>query len=204
MSAKERYPKAGASSPGSKVNLQGSWSFNLGNAKRIASVSDVAYVVWLSAIPSARPLRDERAKAKEGAIAFEHPNDFKKANIDRYKAILAKRADKPEKIDKDVEKTVEAAHKLFADAFKKKEMNQYGYLVVGKDPRGRDVTARDVTSFVSSLMDDWQRYSEYHANAKKEEEQGRGGSSYYKKEAKSYALSIKKRLNKFAKMDIAW
>ena len=53
-------------------------------------------------------------------------------------------------------------------------------------------------------MDEWQRYSEYHANAKKEEEQGRGGSSYYKKEAKSYALSIKKRLNKFAKMDIAW
>ena len=204
MSAKERYPKAGASSPGSKINLQGSWSFNLGNAKRIASVSDVAYVVYLSAVPSARPLRDERAKAKEGAIAFEHPNDFKKANIDRYKMILAKRADKPEKIDKDVEKTIEASHKLFAAAFKKKEMNQYGYLVVGKDPRGRDVTARDITSFVSSLMDDWQRYSEYHANAKKEEEQGRGGSSYYKKEAKSYALSIKKRLNKFAKMDIAW
>jgi hypothetical protein len=204
MSAKERYPKSGASSPGSKINLQGSWSFNLGNAKRIASVSDVAYVIWLSAVPSATPLRDERAKAKEGAIAFEHPNDFKKANIDRYRSILAKRADKPEKIDKDVEKTVEAAHKLFADAFKKKEMNQYGYLVVGKDPRGRDVTARDVTSFVSSLMDDWQRYSEYHSNAKKEEEQGRGGSSYYKKEAKSYALSIKKRLNKFAKMDIAW
>lgn len=204
MSAKERYPKSGASSPGSRINLQGSWSYNLGNAKRIASVSDVAYVVWLSAIPSAKPLRDERAAAKDGAIAFEHPNDFKKANIDRYKMILAKRADKPEKIDKDVEKTVEAAHKLFADAFKKKEMNQYGYLVVGKDPRGRDVTARDVTSFVSSLMDEWQRYSEYHANAKKEEEQGRGGSSYYTKEAKSYALSIKKRLNKFAKMDIAW
>ena len=204
ISAKDRYPKAGASSPGSRINLQGSWSYNLGNAKRIASVSDVAYVIWLSAVPSAKPLRDERAKAKEGAIAFEHPNDFKKANIDRYKNILAKRADKPEKIDKDVEKTVEAAHKLFADAFKKKEMNQYGYLVVGKDPRGRDVTARDITSFVSSLMDDWQRYSEYHSNAKKEEEQGRGGSSYYKKEAKSYALSIKKRLNKFAKMDIAW
>ena len=154
MSAKERYPKSGASSPGSKINLQGSWSYNLGNAKRIASVSDVAYVIWLSAIPSAKPLRDERAKAKEGAIAFEHPNDFKKANIDKYKGILAKRADKPEKIDKDVEKTIETAHKLFAAAFKKKEMNQYGYLVVGKDPRGRDVTARDITSFVSSLMDE--------------------------------------------------
>ncbi len=208
MSAKDRYPKSGTSSPGSSLNLQGSWSFNLGNAKRIASVSDVAYVVWLSAIPSAEPLRGERARAKEGAIAFEHPKDFKKANMDRYKMILAKRADKPEKIDKDVEKTIEKAHKLFTDAFKTKEMNQYGYLIVGKDPRGRDVTARDITSFITSLMDDWQRYSENHANAKKEEERDKGSrygsASYYQKEAKSYALAIKQRLNKFAKMDIAW
>jgi len=57
-------------------------------------------------------------------------------------------------------------------------------------------------------MDDWQRYSENHANAKKEEERDKGSrygsASYYQKEAKSYALAIKQRLNKFAKMDIAW
>ena len=84
-------------------------------------------------------------------------------------------------------------------------MGRYDQIILGQDPKGREVTASDAANFMRQLLDDYERYIR---TMKQDEENAKRNSdtrdSYYKEQAKSYALEIKTALAKIKNMNYAW
>lgn len=179
----------------------------LGNIKRIAEVSDECYIINLDAVRDSLSTSDkvsQRASQKADATAFDNPKDIKQANIAKYQSILAKRADKPEEIDKKVKEVIEDAHKFLIDGLSKKEMGEYGDLKIGEDPRGRAISPRDISNYISNLLSDYQGYVNSYVSAKTEAERYGSASDYYKRDAKRRALEVKNRIDKWKNKNIVW
>lgn len=179
----------------------------LGNIKRIAEVSDECYIINLDAVRDSLSTSDKvasRAASQEGALALTNPKKLKDANITRYKEILAKRADKPEEIDKKVKETIEDAHKFLIDGLSRKEMGEYGDLKIGEDPKGRAISPRDISNYISNLLSDYQGYVNSYVSAKAEAERYGSASDYYKRDAKRRALEVKNRIAKWSNKNIVW
>lgn len=177
----------------------------LSNVKRIAEVSDVAYVLPMDVIRnkySTEALRQQRELAKQGATALMDAKKIKDENNARYKNILATRMVNDD-VDAKVEKGILTCNELIQKAVKAKEQTKYGEIKVGNDPKGRDVKLTDVTSFMNQLISDYERYVRYLNDAELATQRG-DRDSYYKAEAKNYALSIKQRLAKLDNLNIAW
>ena len=178
----------------------------LSNGKRIAEVSDRVIVINLELIRqkySTEQLRAARKAARAGATAFKSDKEFKAANLDRYHKILAnKAASLP--LDKMVKDGIDMLAKQLSDGLSKGEMTKYDEIKVGEDPKGREVKARDVSSFMSGILDDYARYVGYIKQG--EESEARYGQieTYYQKESKNYAKRIKDKLAKIEKFDYAW
>lgn len=178
----------------------------LSNGKRIAEVSDRVIVINLELIRqkySTEQLRAARKAAKAGATAFKSDKDFKAANLDRYHKILAnKAASLP--LDKMVKDGIDMLAKQLSDGLSKGEMTKYDEIKVGENPKGHEVKARDVSSFMSGILDDYARYVSYIKQG--EESEARYGQieTYYQKESKNYAKRIKDKLAKIEKFDYAW
>jgi hypothetical protein len=189
---------------GINKNYRGYGASGLYNVKRIAELADIAYVIDIDALQarlSTGTLTNNRAEAKRGAVALLDPKKIKEENVNRYKAIIAKRLTEGDKtIDKMIEKAIEDGTDLIKNAIKEKKMGQYGDIIAGTDPRGREVKLSDVSSWLRNIMDDYARFTSAEENSKKDDYSG----SYYERELKQYALSIKERVAKFEKMDIAW
>jgi hypothetical protein len=208
-SSKDRYETLGTSQDGIGVNkkYKGYGASGLYNVKRIAEVSDTAYVLNVDALVarfSSSSTRNARGEARRGAIALVDPKRFKEENLARYKTILANRVGSDtDALDKMVEKAINDATSLLTTALSKKEIGKYGDIVAGTDPKGREVKLSDVTDFMKRVLDDYGRFVQYTEQAK---EDGRRGASdsYYAREAKNYALSTKQRIQKLDKLDIAW
>ena len=179
----------------------------LGNIKRIAEVSDECYIINLDAVRDSLSTSDKvatRAASQEGALALKDPKKLKDANIARYKEILAKRADKPEEIDKKVKETIEDAHRFLIDGLSRKEMGEYGDLKIGEDPKGRAISPRDISNYISNLLSDYQGYVNAYVSAKTEAERYGSASDYYKRDAKRRALEVKNRIAKWNNKNIVW
>ena len=178
----------------------------LSNGKRIAEVSDRVIVINLELIRqkySTEQLRAARKAAKAGATAFKSDKEFKAANLDRYHKILAnKAASLP--LDKMVKDGIDMLAKQLSDGLSKGEMTKYDEIKVGENPKGHEVKARDVSSFMSGILDDYARYVSYIKQG--EESEARYGQieTYYQKESKNYAKRIKDKLAKIEKFDYAW
>jgi ribosomal protein L22 len=189
---------------GINKNYRGYGASGLYNVKRIAELADIAYVIDLDALQarlSTNTMTTNRAEARRGAVALLDPKKIKDENINRYKAIIAKRLTEGDKtIDKMIEKAIEDGTDLIKTAVKAKKIGQYGDIIAGTDPRGREVKLSDVSSWLTRIMDDYARFTSAEENSKKDEYSG----GYYEREVKSYALSIKERVAKFEKLDIAW
>ena len=180
-------------------------SSGLTSIDRISKIADVAYVIDVTALRqrfSTEAERIARAEARKGATALIDPKAFKDANMAKYKSILAQRVMNDD-IDGKVESAIATCSDLLQKALRAKEYTQYDELKIGQDPRGREITMRDVTNFMSNLLDDYSNYTRYKNQAKQEAESGRT-TGYYEKEAKTRALYIKERLAKLDKMNIAW
>ena len=174
------------------------------NVKRIADLADRVLVFDWSIVPSAAEDRAARSAAKAGATAFMSDKDFKNENIKRYKSILQTRA-----LNDDIDKMVEGAVNELADqikgATKSMQLGRYGDILIGTSPKGKEVKLRDASSHMSNILDSYSRYVDYLNQAKKaDEDQERGGGSYYKKEAAAYAKDIKDRVSKISKLEYAW
>jgi hypothetical protein len=189
---------------GINKNYRGYGASGLYNVKRIAELADVAYVIDIDALQarlSTNDISNNRAAAKRGATALLDPKKIKEENVNRYKAIIAKRLTEGDKtIDKMIEKAIEDGTDLIKNAIKEKKMGQYGDIIAGTDPRDREVKLSDVANWLRNIMDDYARFTTAEENSKKDDYSG----SYYERELKQYALSIKERVAKFEKMDIAW
>lgn len=209
-----RYSRSMSTSDvGFNKNYRGWNASGLGSVKRVQAVADAAFVINPEGMDTTLDKRELRAKSREGAIAFTDPKDFKRANELRYKEILTKRASK-EPIDKMVEKAIDDIADLMKDAIKNQTKNKYGEIIAGTGADGRAYRINDLTNFASRIMDDYERWASYinqATEAEKALKDDEGDHSYsqysikrYKIDAAEYAKSIKDRLKKLKKRNLAW
>lgn len=185
----------------------------LGSVKRVQAVADAAFVIDPANFGTTIDKRELRAKSREGAIAFQDDKEFRRANELRYAEILTKRASK-EPIDKMVEKAIDDIADLMKAAMKNQTKNKYGEIVAGTGADGRAYRINDLTHFASKIMDDYERWASYINQAEEAEKSLKddgGDSSYsqysikrYRSDAAGYAKSIKDRLKKLKKRNLAW
>lgn len=184
-------------------------STGLYNVKRVAEVADMAYLIDLSALKGAGLGSSEktalRTTQKSGATAFMTAKQFKEDNMNRYKAILKDKAASGG--NETIIKGVQAAIQVVTDALSKAVGNmttgKYTEIVVGTDPKGREVKASDAANFLRKVLDDFDRYVRAGKDA---EDATKGGyrDSYYIEQQKEYALALKQKIQKANNMDYAW
>lgn len=183
------------------------WSATgLNNGTRIAEVSDRVLVINLDLIRqkySTEQLRAARKEAKAGAIAFTNDKDFKKANNDRYHQILATKASKMP-LDKMVADAIDMLTDQIKDGLAKGEKTRYEEIKIGENAKGKEVKLRDASNHMSNILDDYSRYCDYVRQEEESEKRFGSSESWYKREVKNYALSIKERIAKIEGFDYAW
>ena len=183
------------------------WSgTGLNNGKRIAEVSDRVLVINLDLIRqkySTEQLRAARKEAKAGAIAFTNDKDFKKANNDRYHQILSTKAAKMP-LDKMVADAIDMLTDQIKEGLAKGEKTRYEEIKIGESAKGKEVKLRDASNHMSNILDDYSRYCDYVRQEEESEKRFGSSESWYKREIKNYALSIKERIAKIEGFDYAW
>ena len=201
---------------GTNKQYRGWDASGLGSIKRVQDIADAAFVINPEALELTDDKIEKRIKAKEGAIAFQDPKEFKDANLIRYKQILTQRSESLD-VDKEVVNAIEEIAKIMADGIKKKEVNKYGEIIMGTGQDGRGFKINDLTNFTNNLMSDYERWSGHMRDVelakeamKKGDDSGarRGDSQwevkYYTKQALEYSKNIKDRLAKLKKRNLAW
>ena len=183
------------------------WSgTGLNNGKRISEVSDRVVIINLDLIRqkySTQQLRDARAAAKSGATAFTSSADFKKANNDRYHQILAtKAASMP--LDKMVADAIDMLTDQIKAGLAKGEKTKYDEIKIGQSAKGKEVKMRDASNHMSNILDDYSRYCNYVMQEEESDKRYGSSESWYKREIKNYALSLKERIAKIEGFDYAW
>jgi hypothetical protein len=183
------------------------WSgTGLNNGKRIAEISDRVVIINLDLIRqkySTAQLRAARAEAKSGAIAFTNDKDFKKANNDRYHQILAtKAATMP--LDKMVADAIDMLTDQIKAGLASGEKTRYEEIKIGQSAKGKEVKLRDASNHMSNILDDYSRYCDYVRQEEESEKRFGSSESWYKREIKNYALSLKEKIAKIEGFDYAW
>ena len=183
------------------------WSgTGLNNGKRIAEVSDRVLVINLDLIRqkySTDQLRAARAEAKSGAIAFTNDKDFKKANNDRYHQILStKAATMP--LDKMVADAIDMLTDQIKAGLASGEKTRYDEIKIGQSAKGKEVKLRDASNHMSNILDDYSRYCDYVRQEEESEKRFGSSESWYGREIKNYALSLKEKIAKIEGFDYAW
>jgi len=198
----------GGDSVGVQKTGSGYGSTGLYNVKRVAEVADIAYVINLEKLKDkglgTSSLAAQRAIAKRGAIAFKSDEQFKRENLARYKEALQGRAAKGD-VDRMVLEAINQVTKQISAAVAGKSLSQYGDVLIGKSPKGRDVTASDASNALNRLLQQFATYS----SSKIELEKSQAGdpnyrSSYAETRLKEAALEIKNQAIKINKLDYGW
>ena len=180
------------------------------NVKRMIDLADGAFVINPKALPDTDLKTYNRAKAREGAVAFKSDKEFRDANVTRYREILQKRANELP-IDKLVMDAIDDATNVMKDGLKNQEKNKYGELIAGVGKDGRAYKLNDISHFISNLISDYERWSGYmktieDAEAKygEDSKEFEWETSYSRKESEEYAKRIKDKLAKLKKRNLAW
>ena len=183
------------------------WSgTGLNNGKRIAEVSDRVVIINLDLIRqkySTEQLRSARQSAKAGALAFTTDADFKKHNADRYHQIIATKASKMP-LDKMVSDAIETLANQIKDGLANGEKTKYDEIMIGQNSKGNQVKLRDASNHMSNILDDYSRYCGYIKQEEDSEKRYGSSESWYQREIKNYAKSIKDRIAKIEGFDYAW
>ena len=194
------------SSVGISKKYKGWDATGLYNVKRIAEVADRAVVINVELLQqkySTAELRSSRENARKGATAFKSDKAFKDENQARYREILNNKAAKLP-LDKMVKDAIDVLAKQLSDGLSKGEMTKYNEIKIGTDPRGREVKAKDASSHMTSILDDYARYVDYIRQAEESEARYGDRESYYERESKAYAKRIKDKIKKIESYDYAW
>ena len=201
-------PKRAKSDIGINKEYRGWNASGIYNVKRVIDIADAAFVINPKALPDTDLTTYNRAKAKEGAVAFKSDKEFKAANLQRYEEILQKRASTMD-IDKLVEDAINDMAEMMKDAIKNKQKNKYGEIIAGVGEDGRAYKINDISNFTSNLLRDYERWAGYMATiSAKEDLPGQKDLDweirYATRESKKYAKEIRDRLAKLKKRNIAW
>ena len=182
----------------SKYSGSSKVGMDMQGARSVAGMSEMPHVVfeikYLQKKGALKAKQSQRADQKFGATAFQTPKQFKDANIKRYKQALQQSADKGEKIHKMVLAAVAHSNKLVEKALKEMQLDRYGNIAVEID--GKLEELQSVTRMQDSILDSYSKYTNYDKQSKGEEGYGR---EYYAEQRASYALQIKKYVNRMLK-----
>lgn len=188
-----------------KSSANASYGSKISSLKQVVELADRAYCLDLEILRarySTRALRDERYAAKKGATAFQTDKDFKAENIKRYNEILAtKAASLP--LDSLVANAIDTIAGQIKDGLAKGLKGRYDELIVGLDPKGREVKMNDAANLMRNILDEYSRYCGDAAQQEKEVASGYGGS-YYEGSMKQRAKNIQDYLKKIENMNYAW
>ena len=172
--------------------------------KKLVELADVMYNFDLEAFRGGTTaLKSKRAELKSGKDLFTNPKAWKKANIDRYRAMLADKVGSRDQVDKMVAQIVKIANESVIKALDLPRMGQYNELVA--DLNGNDVPINSISREMNNALDYYSRYIRAeNQNAqfvKKYPEYGEGGrrsgsDSFYVGDMREHALEIRKILAK--------
>ena len=188
-----------------KSSANSSYGSKISSLKQVVELADRAYCLDLDILRarySTRALKDERYAAKKGATAFQNDKDFKAENLRRYNDILAtKAAELP--LDSLVSKAIETIADQIKDGIAKGLKGRYDELIVGLDPKGREVKMNDAANLMRNILDEYSRYVGDAVNQEKEAAAGYGGS-YYEGSMRQRAKNIQDYLKKVDNLNYAW
>ena len=188
-----------------KSSANSSYGSKISSLKQVVELADRAYCLDLEILRarySTSALRDERSAAKKGATAFQTDKDFKAENIKRYNEILAtKAASLP--LDSLVANAIDTIASQIKDGLAKGLKGRYDELIVGLDPKGREVKMNDAANLMRNILDEYSRYCGDAAQQEKEVAAGYGGS-YYEGSMKQRAKNLQDYLKKIENMNYAW
>lgn len=169
--------------------------------KKLVELADVMYNFDLEAFRGGTTaLKAKRAELKSGKDLFKNPKAWKKANIDRYRAMLADKVGSRDQVDKMVGQIVKIANEAVTKALDLPRMGQYNELVA--DLNGNDVPVNAISREMNNGLDYYSRYIRAeNSNAdfiKKYPEYATDGSrdsSFYVGDMRENALEIKRILD---------
>lgn len=173
--------------------------------KKIAAISDIVYVINSDMVAAHRTqeLRGDRKEAKQGAVSFINDKQFKQENMSRYEAILKERASNTN-IDKLVSDAIDLLTTQIKDAIAKGVKTKYGDILIGNDPKGREIKMSDAGNMMSSILSDYGRYAELTNSAIESGERWGERDNYYESQSKTYAKGIMDRFKKIKDLNYAW
>lgn len=189
----------------SKSSANASYGSGISSMKQVADLADRAYCLDLDILRarySTEVIKLERGAAKKGATAFQNDKDFKAENKARYNAILAQKASELP-IDKIVLDAIEELSNQIKDALAKGEKGKYDELIMGLDPKGREVKLSDASNLMRNILDDYQRFVGEVAQSEKEKAAGYGGT-YYDSSLKQRSKNIMDNVKKIENKNYAW
>jgi hypothetical protein len=172
---------------------------------KVAELADIAYVIDLDVLKarySTQSLVYKRAEDKRGATAFQNDKDFKAANKARYNEILAQKA-AAMPIDSVVLGAIDTLATQIKDALSKGEKGRYGELIIGLDPRGREIKMSDASNLMRNILDEYNRYVGYVVESEKEVATGYSGK-FYEGRLKESAKTITDYVKKVDAKNYAW
>lgn len=198
--------KPGDDTIGINKQYRGYGATGIYNVKRVAEVADRAIILDLAVLSTrygAQDLRSERQKAKEGAIAFQSDKDFKQANKNRYEQILRQKTmELP--LDSMVNDAIDKLSSIIKDSMAGgPKIGKYGDVIIGVNAKGSEIRMRDAAQHMANILDDYSRYVSYLASAKEEESRW-GGGDFYTREASSYAVNIKRKVDQIENGSYVW
>ena len=144
---------------------------------KVAELADIAYVIDLDVLKarySTTQLTLQRANDKRGATAFQSDKDFKAENKSRYNQILAQKASAMP-MDSVVLGAIDTLSTQIKDALTKGEKGKYGELIIGLDPKGREIKMNDAANLMRNILDEYNRYVGYVVETEKEVASGYSG-----------------------------
>jgi hypothetical protein len=144
---------------------------------KVAELADIAYVIDLDVLKarySTATLTTQRADDKRGATAFQSDKDFKAENKSRYNQILAQKASAMP-MDSVVLGAIDTLSTQIKDALTKGEKGKYGELIIGLDPKGREIKMNDAANLMRNILDEYNRYVGYVVETEKEIASGYNG-----------------------------
>jgi hypothetical protein len=188
-----------------KSSANSSYGSKISSLKQVVELADRAYCLDLEILRarySTSALRDERSAAKKGATAFQTDKDFKAENIKRYNEILAtKAASLP--LDSLVANAIETIASQIKDGLAKGLKGRYDELIVGLDPKGREVKMSDAANLMRNILDEYSRYCGDASQQEKEIAAGYG-ESYYDRSMKQRAKNLQDYMKKIDNLNYAW
>jgi hypothetical protein len=144
---------------------------------KVAELADIAYVIDLDVLKSrysTTQLTLQRANDKRGATIFMSDKDFKAENKSRYNQILAQKASAMP-MDTVVLGAIDTLATQIKDGLSKGEKGRYGDLIIGLDPKGREIKMNDAANLMRNILDEYNRYVGYVVETEKEIASGYNG-----------------------------